>query len=662
MVSGNDSEIDNNYEYEDVFFDTDSEPEITPQPLTQIQTHQVFCENTETSLSMKYSNISSGETILELADNFIDIWTSFDLDNFVSKFMNECGIHTMDMFNQQTVHDKYTLKLKEVLIIKQLLKKFNADDTAYPKNMAFTYSDKLDNVFSIIGNMMHTFLSLRQCMMGKRQNHDSSMSDDIRILNVKLNRESEDMKVAEKLRRYTLNWISKMGYRRYGEDVYKPVYYQGYYTHAWELYCSIEEFVNRMVNKDTNTEIWRALYDNKGYITLIQFLKICQEYEFPDLKPDRTVFSFKNGVYLADTHEFFDYETSSLSHDIVACKFFTQDFDYCPVREKWNTIETPGFQIMMDTQFKEEEDYVEICKTAFILLGRMLYDLGTHEDWQVIPFFKGFAHTGKSTILKSIINKFYNPEDVGTLSNKCERNFPVGSLYDKKIFTAMDINKDFNLDQMMFQSMVSGEPVAIARKFKDPRYCTWTSPGAMSGNEFFGYTDNGGSLGRRVVLFEFLHRLTTAQKKVNVEEMLNKEIGNIIQKCNLAYREAASTYSRQDIWAHLPVYFHRNRDELLEQTNSLLEYLKSDNVEFNPEYYIQKDEFVNAFNQHCKGVGLKPKKFCKDYYSSPFAEVSNMFNIKVSVKKSPTINGIKLKGTFIVGVRTSSYSNVPEEF
>jgi phage/plasmid-associated DNA primase len=406
------------------------------------------------------------------------------------------------------------------------------------------------------------------------------------------------------------------------------------------------------------------MYTTKsGYSQLISYLKSCQEYEFPELKKDRSIFSFKNGVYNAREHKFYPYETSRLSPDIVSCKYFDMDFDYIENIDSWKNIPTPSFQSILDAQFHEETDYTEICNIAYVLIGRLLYEVGDKDDWQVIPFFKGFAMTGKSTILKYVVKNFYEPADVGILSNDCADKFPVENLYDKKVFIAMDINQRFSLPQMTFQSMISGEDVSIMRKHKTPLDELWKVPGAMAGNEFFGYNDNGGSIGRRIVLFEFMNALTTAQLDNNLAHKSKMEIATILQKCNMAYHQAVRDWPRQNIWANLPQYFHQNRAYLLEQTNSLLEFLNSDLITFDNEQYIHKDEFVQAYMNYCKEHGLKSKKFNKDYYSSPFALAGSKNNTKIAVKRNPMVGNVKRKGNYIVGVsiKYSINDNIEDE-
>jgi Ni2+-binding GTPase involved in maturation of urease and hydrogenase len=47
----------------------------------------------------------------------------------------------------------------------------------------------------------------------------------------------------------------------------------------------------------------------------------------------------------------------------------------------------------------------------------MLYAVGEKDSWQVMPFLKGAASSGKSTILIHVCRNLYESTDVGMLSN-----------------------------------------------------------------------------------------------------------------------------------------------------------------------------------------------------------------------------------------------------
>ena len=603
---------------------------------------------------------SSDEDLLNHCTSIIKRWKygeKYTSQEFLIHCTNECKIIMPDFTNSDIIHNRFKEKVREIAILLPLIEQRGLKEKIYTSDI--TYYDVLSNLILVLGNMMHALFSLNLSMLAHTPSFDCSMSMDNRLQRITLDMKPK-MPENEILLRYALSYIHRLNYRRLDTGVYYPIYTpDGHYTHAYAPKMEISELVHTIVNKDENTDIWRILYAKGNVTNLTNFLTNCQEYEFPQLDSNRSIFSFRNGVYNAREHIFYPYNEVKLSHSIVACKYFNMDFAYIPTDEPkfdwYNDIQTPTFQSILDPQFKDEEDYHEICKTAYILIGRMLYDLGQLDNWQVIPFFKGMAQTGKSTILKDIVKMFYEGCDVGILSNDCAENFPVENLYNKKVFIALDIDSRFRLPQMSFQSMISGEDVSIMRKHKTPLDMEWKVPGAMSGNELFGYNDNGGSIGRRIVLFEFMKIITNAQLDSNLTTKIKQELPIILQKCNVAYLEASSTWNRQNIWHHIPQYFHEKRAYLLEQTNSLMDFLTSDNIKYDKNSYIAKDEFVQMFMNYCKDHGLKSKKFNRDYYSSPFALIGSKQNVQIGLKRNPLINGVKRTGQYISGIAINTF-------
>lgn len=602
-------------------------------------------------LKKRYREDLTWEETESLLKRFFVAW-GYNQEMSPEKYLNiareECGINIQDIANQSMIFENFRFKMREVQMLEYFAKKHEKLDELY--DGANDYGSILKNMLIVVGNGMHALLSLRSAMMGLRPNFDSVMTDDQRLLSVKV-RNVHEYEKFEMLIRYTLEYINKLGYRRYHEDIYeKVVNKDGQSTNAWKRVMEIRELVHHLVDKDENEEIWRILYSAGNYTKLVSYLTECQEYEFPDLEKDRTVFSFKNGVYLARENKFVPYEVEKLSEDVIACKYFEQEFQDL-TETPWKEIPTPSFECIIEFQLSEEKEYKEILNVAYILIGRMLYDLRTMEDWQVIPFFKGFAQTGKSTILKEVIKAFYESADVGILSNSCAENFPVENLYDKYVYIAPDIDTNFRLNQMFFQSMVSGEDVSVTRKHKIPLDMVWKSPGALAGNELFGYKDNGNSIGRRTILFEFMKALTPDQLKRDLSSELKTELPLILLKCNKAYLHAVKEWGRQDIWSKLPKYFHKNRDYLLEQTNTLLQFLKSDRIVLKENAFLTKEQFVLGYQSFCKEHGLAANKFNKDLYSAPFAICEAKHRLKIAVRVNPLINGFRHKGQYIEGVQ-----------
>jgi hypothetical protein len=61
-----------------------------------------------------------------------------------------------------------------------------------------------------------------------------------------------------------------------------------------------------------------------------------------------------------------------------------------------------------------------------VLLGRLFYPVGKFDNWQVMPFLKGDANTGKSTVL-NLIRSMFPAGSVGVITASQEAKFGLES-------------------------------------------------------------------------------------------------------------------------------------------------------------------------------------------------------------------------------------------
>jgi hypothetical protein len=133
------------------------------------------------------------------------------------------------------------------------------------------------------------------------------------------------------------------------------------------------------------------------------------------------VFSFQNGVYVAPEDRFYWFGDARDARDrlgdgVVACKFFDMQLPRALEAAGWQSIQTP----FLDSITAYQGWAPDVCSWLYVLLGRLLYALNDRDSWQVIPFFKGMASSGKSTIVLKVAKQFFEGVDVGVLSNNIE--------------------------------------------------------------------------------------------------------------------------------------------------------------------------------------------------------------------------------------------------
>lgn len=261
-------------------------------------------------------------------------------------------------------------------------------------------------------------------------------------------------------------------------------------------------------------------------------------------------------------------------------------------------------------------------KTIFYaMIGRLFFNVGELDKFQVIPFIKGLANTGKSTLIK-FFQKYYSPEDVQVLSNNVEKRFGLEPMMKKFLFVAPEIKDNFGLDQAEFQSMVSGDPMSVSRKFKLAVTMTWVVPGILAGNTPPKWADKSGSITRRVLTFPFLCPVRVVDPSIETD--LEQERGVVLRKCVLAYHsliDYVDSRENKNIWSIMPQKLLNAREDLQMSTNVLGYFLKQNNEivvdtsEDRQNQWVPWDFFVeklHAFNirYHQPVLGkLDPREF-----------------------------------------------------
>jgi len=403
-------------------------------------------------------------------------------------------------------------------------------------------------------------------------------------------------------------------------------------TRAWKPVKEIKEFVYDETQKEDNAEQWMNLTNRGGMANdVIRHLSNCRDIQFAEIKKDRHVWSFQNGLLdsrpieenregpgLRRKFTFYPYGTPefhALDPILVSCKYFDLPFEPYDDLEDWYDVPTPNMQRVLDYQ-KFDED---VCRWTYVFMGRLCYDINELDGWQVIPFLKGIARSGKSTLITKVARKFYECEDVATLSNNIEKKFGLSSICKGFMFISPEIKGDLQLEQAEFQSLVSGEDLSIARKNESALSIQWKTPGILGGNEVPNWKDNSGSILRRLATWNFGRQIAEDIADPHLDEKLEQEIPAILCKCLRAYLDYAHKYSDKDIWNVLPKYFKMVQSQVAQVTNSLQHFLCSEKFKYGTDLFIPQKLFVAQFNQHCKENNLGTFRFNQDFYAGPFS-------------------------------------------
>ena len=475
----------------------------------------------------------------------------------------------------------------------------------------------------------------------------------------------EDMNPGQRMRMFALNDLAKQGYRRYREDIVQSVTVRMESggiknTCAWERIFSIHDYVKTLSGRRlTNPEVWMDLTSGQGISgmkSLEEYLVACDDPEVPEIVTDRTVFSFINGVYLAKQEIFVEYEHAERffppNQYPIACKHHRVPFD-----PEWTKtpdpmdIPTPAMDCIMNSQHWSPN----VMRWAYALFGRLFYNVGEFDDWQVVPFLKGLAATGKSAIL-NFIREIYEDSDIGIISNTIEKQFGLSAVCDKFLAIADDIRKNMQLDQTEFQNSISGNGVSCAIKFKTPKLIKpWFCTQLWSGNEPPGFHDNSGSVGRRFATLLFAFSVTKPDG--DLPDKLLGEMAAFICKANRCYKNMIRRYGSRGIWKILPREFGEQRAELTATTNALIGLLNSELVrkhkageQINRLLYMPVDELLKAVNAYAQSHNLEKPQWGPDYYRGPLTQAGLEIGTSPQRKNYPRHTPRRLRAIYVHGI------------
>jgi len=479
-------------------------------------------------------------------------------------------------------------------------------------------------------------------------------SDNVLYMIEKFNRFHVNMKDAHpntKLVIYLISIAEQRGYRRYRDGVYEQhITPEGHATCFWKRVSSISEFVNSETSLQAlGMEFFDAvLGKSMGPKKFAEdYLMSTFDASFPFISLDRHVFSFRNGIYFCATRTFRPYSEGAIDwgtdsflkprEDVgnvfvgnkgksygrpfgtnAAANYFNVDFvDYTAQvmanKDAWFNVPTPTFSKLLNDQEIPEDAQ----RVVYGLIGRLFYEVGEMDDWQIVLWFLGRANTGKSTMCK-VSQIFYQSDDVAVISNNVEQQFGLGSIYDKLVFMAPEVKKDFRLNQAEFQSMVSGEKMSIARKFKDAAGVMWKVPGLLAGNDMPAWMDNSGSVVRRCAVVMCLKSIGRTDQ--NIITRMRQEVAALIFKSNVAYHMMVESYGDRGAWDCLPAYFKNTQGQLKAKTHPVYHFLKSEHLVYDAEAYMPLEQFKVHYNNHARMNNLKKPQWDDELYQVPLAD------------------------------------------
>lgn len=308
--------------------------------------------------------------------------------------------------------------------------------------------------------------------------------------------------------------------------------------------------------------------------------------------------------------------------------------------KKFDIARRNGIQPWIDAERKAyDESPMAIQLWLYVMMGRMLFSVNELDHWQVMLFVHGVPASGKSTIC-DVVAGFYSPEDVGEVATNIETVFGLAPIFNKKIGVAHDINEKLQIEQTVFQEIISGETVSVAVKNKDPIQGAWQPPLAFFSNRMLSYLDTGGNVARRMFMFEFQRQVRdqdgSIKAKVLGDAASSGEMHRLLIKCALAYHEVASRPimvggkllrgGDANIWNIAPKHFKDNYEHVAESHSPLRAFIR-ERVVFDKANAgavgnkVTEHELMAAFKNYCMAEGLKTMALNRDVVSQTLMQM-----------------------------------------
>lgn len=304
----------------------------------------------------------------------------------------------------------------------------------------------------------------------------------------------------------------------------------------------------------------------------------------------------------------------------------TIDYTHYYDQELHEDAQTPLWDRILQYQFRDgaEEKKQSESPTASkfpkqtlfeMFVGKTLFTVGQHDNWQVTSFIEGDANTGKSTLVK-IIQAMFPEWTTDVISGNQESTFGLQGKYLCRCLFVPDCSLQFHkrVDQTDFQSFVSGDSISVPVKHGVAKFVVkWTCNLFMAGNKVPQYVDQSGSIGRR--FFRFLFRNTIENLDGNLSgQILANELPTILVRCVKTYRRIASELGYQNFWKQVAGDDYAWMvNDTASKNNRLDQFLDS----YSNETRIEKVEgatttqkyFMEAFSEYLKKCGEKPRTY-----------------------------------------------------
>ncbi len=261
------------------------------------------------------------------------------------------------------------------------------------------------------------------------------------------------------------------------------------------------------------------------------------------------IYEYNDGFYVQHEDKWISRHLASL--DIKVYKKFDIDFDIktrprlCEPDYRYND----WYNILLDkcplfmTIVNNQEWFEFMVRSLCVYMGRCLYKVGEHDNWEHIPFLLGPPVTGKLTIA-CILRNFFIEKHVDDIFNILDGHYGLGlgkyvhTEDSLRFILGHDIGSNFNLASKEYANIAKGNTMLLNVTYAEQRIQKWSANLFLTGDSIPAKASQ-----KFLKIFNFNNR----PKKGVFLHLILLETGHILHACNRAYREATIEVCRKTI-------------------------------------------------------------------------------------------------------------------
>jgi hypothetical protein len=412
------------------------------------------------------------------------------------------------------------------------------------------------------------------------------------------------------------------GYKRMGLDILAPhASIPGVFTELPNQAGGAQNFINRVIHKHN--------LDLTSMDKVVDWFQKCTHPRFELLSRssfDDGVISFLDGFLsirtaLGTPMEFIRWQDHQETPPLTR-HFFDQLFPVAAWES--NTFRTPKWDTILADQLISDDGDDDVVQTLEQMIGRLFFPIEAFDNWQQCPMIIGDANTGKSSVC-DIIRAMFPALDVGIISSSLESQFGLDAVAHKRVVLVPDMPTDIHkkLNASDFQSMVTGENISVAKKYKDAQMIEWKCPMFWVGNEYPNWKDAKGSIKRRCCIFKFENLVKNRVTNL-VRHIVKDELVLIMLRCLRRYKERAYEIEGEDWAGNCPDKLKEWSQEASIQMNPQAEFLANGSDYYRIIYEEGAQTSLNDFRQAYKNYmqfdkGVKNPQLSTDRYATKAA-------------------------------------------